>query len=208
METSMDIIGLSAAVLGVEDIDASTRYCADFGLTPIDSGSNGLNAEASDGTQLIIRAATDTSLPASIAPPPNLRETVWAVREKSVIDAIGAELGKDRQVKLGSDGVLHSYDESGYPIAFQPSCRRPYKAEPVLINVAGFPPQRAPNQVACDPRRRSSRAHSPTSSISYRISRTRSGSMWSGSASLSPTASLAPAPFCGLPEPPNIIRCF
>lgn len=147
----MDIIGLNAAVLGVEDVDASKRYCADFGLSPVESGSNGLNAEALDGTQLVIRAANDTSLPASIAAPPNLRETVWAVRDNSVIDSIGAELSKDRQVRHDSDGGLHSYDDSGYPIAFQASYRRPYKAEPVLINVAGFPPQRPPNQVACDP---------------------------------------------------------
>ena len=40
----MDIIGLNAAVLGVEDVDASKRYCADFGLSPVESGSNGLNA--------------------------------------------------------------------------------------------------------------------------------------------------------------------
>jgi catechol 2,3-dioxygenase-like lactoylglutathione lyase family enzyme len=146
----MDIIGLNAAVLGVEDVDASRRYCADFGLTAVEKGSGGLNAEALDGTQLVIRAASDTSLPASIAPPPNLRETVWAVSDKSVIDAIGAELAKDRQVKLDSSGVLHSYDDSGYPIAFQLSRRRAYTAEPVLINVPGLPPQRAPNQVACD----------------------------------------------------------
>ena len=95
----MDIIGLNAAVLGVEDVDASKRYCADFGLSPVESGSNGLNAEALDGTQLVIRAANDTSLPASIAAPPNLRETVWAVRDNSVIDSIGAELSKDRQVR-------------------------------------------------------------------------------------------------------------
>src|SRR5690348_11078805 len=115
----MDIIGLNAAVLGVEDVDASWRYCADFGLTAIENGSNGLNAEALDGTQLVIRAANDSSLPASIAAPPNLRETVWAVRDKSVIEAIAAELTRDRQVRLDSDGGLHSHDESGYPIAFQ-----------------------------------------------------------------------------------------
>ena len=39
--------------------------------------------------------------------------------DKSVIDAIGGELTKDRQIKFGADGVLHTYDDSGYPIAFQ-----------------------------------------------------------------------------------------
>src|SRR5262245_2454332 len=143
----MDITGLNAAVLGVEDVDACKRYCADFGLATVERGADGLTAEALDGTHLVVRAASDTSLPASIAPPPNLRETVWGVRERAVIDAIGGELSKDRQVKFGADGVLHSYDDSGYPIAFQLSCRRAYKAEPILINVPGFPPQRAPNQV-------------------------------------------------------------
>jgi catechol 2,3-dioxygenase-like lactoylglutathione lyase family enzyme len=147
----MDITGLNAAVLGVEDVDASKRYCADFGLATVERGTGGLIAEALDGTHLVVRAAGDTSLPASIAPPPNLRETVWGVGDKTVIDAIGGELSKDRQVKLGGDGVLRSYDDSGYPIAFQLSCRRAYEAKPILINVPGFPPQRAPNQVACDP---------------------------------------------------------
>ena len=108
-----------APSLALKIVDASKRYCADFGLSPVERGSAGLNAEALDGTHLVVRAASDTSLPASIAPPPNLRETLWGVRDKSVIDAIGGELSKDRQVKLGTDGVLRSYDDSGYPIAFQ-----------------------------------------------------------------------------------------
>ena len=71
----MNITGLNAAVLGVEDVDASKRYCADFGLTTVEHGSDGVTAEALDGTHLVVRVASDTILPASIAPPPNLRET-------------------------------------------------------------------------------------------------------------------------------------
>jgi catechol 2,3-dioxygenase-like lactoylglutathione lyase family enzyme len=148
----LDIIGLNAAVLGVEDLDASRKFVGDFGLSVVDTGSDGLNAEALDGTHLVIRDARDAGLPPSVAAPPNLRETIWAVKDKGVIEAIGAELSKDRQVKLGADGLLRTYDDSGYPIAFQLSCRRQYAAEPILINVPGFPPQRAINQVACDPK--------------------------------------------------------
>lgn len=147
----MDIVGLNAAVIGVEDVDASRRYCADFGLSASESGSTGVTAEALDGTCLVVRDASDASLPAPFAPSPNLRETIWGVRTKGVLDHIGAELSKDRQVTLRSDGVLRSYDDSGYPLAFQLTCRRAYEAEPVLINVAGRPPQRAVNQVACNP---------------------------------------------------------
>ena len=39
------------------------------------------------------------------------------------IGAIGAELSKDREVTVDTDGVLHSKDETGFSIAFQVSDR-------------------------------------------------------------------------------------
>ena len=91
--------------------------------------------------------------------PPMPARSSGASTMQQTCRAIGAELSKDRQVAMGSDGVLRTSDDTGYAIAFQVTKRHAYDAKPALFNVAGLPPQRAPNQ-RVDFKRRTSRAAS------------------------------------------------
>ena len=70
-----------------------------------------------------LRGAGDDTLAASPEAGPTICETVWGVDDKAGLDAIGAELSKDREVTEDADGVLHSKDETGFSIAFQVSDR-------------------------------------------------------------------------------------
>ncbi|MEG2630599.1 MAG: VOC family protein, partial [Comamonas sp.] len=78
-----------------------------------------------------------------------LRETVYGVAEAATLDAIEAELRRDREVSR-RDGVLRSSDDMGFALAFQVSVRRPLALAAEAINAPGAAPQRAPNVAAVD----------------------------------------------------------
>lgn len=146
----MNIVGLESLVFGVEDLDACRDYLRDYGLTEIEAHAHGVTFAALDGSTVEARRASDATLPSANAPSPNLRETVYGVADAATLDAIAAELERDRPVTLDRDGRLHSVDDGGFAIAFQVSRRRAFTAAPVLINVPGQPVQRGVNQVGAD----------------------------------------------------------
>ena len=147
----MKIIGLDALVFGVDDLQACSDYLRDYGLKPSELSERGGRFEALDGTAIIIRRHDDSSLPAAFGPAPSLRETIYGVAAASDLDAIEAELGRDREVRRDADGVLHSVDDMGFAIAFQVTCRRPFEAPADLTNAPGSAPQRPVNQLGISP---------------------------------------------------------
>src|SRR6185437_10741392 len=142
---AMDIVGVDTAIFGVDDLDAARRFCRDYGFTETEQGAAGASFEALDGTGVLLRRSSDTSLPAAPVAGPTGRETVWGVRDTAALERIGAELSNDRQVRRDALGVLHTTDDDGLAIAFQVTRRHPYEAKPALQNVAGLPPQRPIN---------------------------------------------------------------
>src|SRR5579875_8213 len=80
----MPIMGLEAVVYGVDDVDTSARFLADFGLETRDSGAAGATlAVAGEGTRVELRKSNDSGLPAAVEAGPTLREIVWAVSDKA-----------------------------------------------------------------------------------------------------------------------------
>jgi catechol 2,3-dioxygenase-like lactoylglutathione lyase family enzyme len=144
----MDIIGVDAVTLALHDVEAGRQYLRDFGLAELRAGDAGADFEALDGSGLKVRHWDDLTLPPAVCAPPNLRETVWGVRDEATLAAIEAELAKDRPVQRGPDGIVRSTDEDGYPIGFQLTVRRALPHEPSLVNVPGMPPMRKANVVA------------------------------------------------------------
>jgi catechol 2,3-dioxygenase-like lactoylglutathione lyase family enzyme len=143
----LNILGPDALVFGVDDLDACYRYLSDYGLKKTDSAPSGATFEALDGTAAVVRRASDPGLPPPIAAAPNIRDQIYGVADKATLEAIGAELSRDREVRLGADGILRAIDDSGYPIAFQVTRRRPINA-PRYINVPGMDVHRPLNVVA------------------------------------------------------------
>jgi len=148
----MNIIGPDSLVFGVEDFDACVKYLQDYGLKRVDNGMSGATFEALDGTSIVVRRSSDTSLPPAFAPSPNIRETIYGVADAASLEAIASELSKDRDVFRDPQGVLHSKDDSGIPIAFQLTVRRKLEAPPVLSNCPGATLQRPVNDVGADHR--------------------------------------------------------
>lgn len=147
----MNIIGPDALVFGVDDVTVCAEYLRDFGLKPVGLDSNGGRFEALDGTAVVIRRADDPGLPAPIGPAPSLRETVYGVGDQRALEAIAAELRKDRKVSKGADGSVACVDDMGFALRFQATGRRAFEAPPDLTNAPGSPPQRPPNQVGVRP---------------------------------------------------------
>lgn len=143
----MKILGLDYLVLAADDLDACMKCLDDYGLTLVERGATGATYEALDGTGVLLRKPSDPGLPKAVASDPNVREMRYGVADKATLEAIGAELSKDRAVQL-RDGILHSKDDDGYPISFQLSVRRKFDVPYNRANVPGQAPGRRINLTA------------------------------------------------------------
>lgn len=143
----MSIVGLDQVTLSTEDVAVGRRFLADFGLAEVDAGAAGATFHARDATGIRVRKLGDPGLAPATIPGPNIHEALWGVSDKATLDAIGANLSADREVRLGADGALRSTDADGSTIAFRLTERKPFVVEPALVNVPGLPPQRTANKV-------------------------------------------------------------
>ncbi|MCU0955926.1 MAG: VOC family protein [Hydrogenophaga sp.] len=142
----MNIIGPDALVFGVDDLAACRQYLADYGLKDAGAG----RFEALDGTAVIVKAKDDASLPPAMGTASMLRETVYGVADAATLDAIAAELGRDREVSRDG-GVLRCQDDMGFALAFQVTVRRPIDLPSESVNAPGAAPRRGPNRIGVTP---------------------------------------------------------
>lgn len=141
----MNIIGLDTLVFGADDVAASTRFLTDYGLTPVGVDATGGRFEALDGTGIVVRALDDASPPPALATGNMLRKMVYGVADQATLEAIAAELGKDRDVRRLADGSLESTDDNGFTLGFQLTVRKPLDLPGEAVNAPGRP-QRKPNE--------------------------------------------------------------
>jgi catechol 2,3-dioxygenase-like lactoylglutathione lyase family enzyme len=139
----MNIIGLDALVFGVDDVAACRQYLVDYGLKDVGEG----RYEALDGTSIVVRAKDDPSLPPGLGTASMLRETIYGVADMATLDAIEAELRRDRTVSR-RDGVVRAVDDMGFALAFQRTARRPIALAAETVNAPGAAPQRGVNVLA------------------------------------------------------------
>jgi len=142
----MNIIGPDALVFGVEDLAGCRQYLVDYGLKEV----GGDRFEALDGTAVVLRAKDDASLPADLGTANMLRETVYGVADVQTLDAIEAEVRRDREVTR-QDGVVRCVDDMGFALAFQVTVRRPISLETETVNAPGAAPQRPANVIGVTP---------------------------------------------------------
>jgi hypothetical protein len=128
----MKIIGPDALVFGVDDVAACTQYLSDYGLTAMGGG----RFDALDGTAIIIKPKNDPGLPPPMSTASMLRETVYGVADAATLDAIEAELRRDREVTR-VQGVVRAVDDLGFALAFQVTVRKPLDLPAESINVPG-----------------------------------------------------------------------
>ena len=143
----MNIIGPDSLIFGVDDVDGCAEYFTDYGLTPVGDG----RFEALDGTSVVIKPREDASLPAPLETGSMLRKTVYGVADTATLDAIAAELGKDREVRQMGDGSLETVDDLGFALGFQVTVRKQLSLPGETVNAPGAAIQRPANVIAADP---------------------------------------------------------
>ncbi|WP_426400851.1 VOC family protein (plasmid) [Ralstonia sp. R-29] len=146
----MNIIGPDALLFGVDDVAACAQYLTDYGLKPVDVTAAGGRFEALDGTSIRIAHKDDASLPPSLGTASFLRQTTYGVADPQTLEAIAAELQKDRSVERHADGSIHTVDDAGFALAFQVTVRRPLALPAERVNAPGAPAQRPANVVGVD----------------------------------------------------------
>ncbi len=124
----MRISGINALDYAVEDLDQAVRFYRDWGLDLQSNDASGAEFTLADGATIRLRRADDPDLPPALINWAHLggstvREVTWGVDSATGLDAIGAELSKDRAVTSKSDGSLHTTDDLGFHIAFRVGVR-------------------------------------------------------------------------------------
>lgn len=132
----MNITGVESILYGTDDVEAATRFYTVWGLTLTEQGIAGSDFSLPDNTTIQIRTIDDPTLPPASVPGPTAREVVWGVRDRASLEAIGAELSRDRDVTTDAGGGLHSHDDYGYRLGFKVSERRPQPVELPATNTA------------------------------------------------------------------------
>jgi catechol 2,3-dioxygenase-like lactoylglutathione lyase family enzyme len=143
----MKIIGPDYLVFGVDNVDACVQYLTDYGLKPGKLDEGGGYLEALDGTGIEIRHRDDPRLPKAMETANTLRETVYGVADEATLQAIEAELSKDRTVVRGEDGVLRVVDDMGFALGFRITLRRPLAMPGEISNAPGAELGRAINSL-------------------------------------------------------------
>ncbi|AEQ51250.1 VOC family protein [Pelagibacterium halotolerans] len=146
----MRIIGPDELVFGVDDVAACREFLVDYGLMEKAFSDEGGRFEALDGSAFTIRKRDDASLPAPLPTANMLRQTIWGVEDQATLDAIEAELSKDRAVEKLADGTLTTRDDANFEIAFRITRRVALDLPAELINSPGAKPGRAPNVIGAN----------------------------------------------------------
>ena len=115
----MKIRRVESMLYGVDDTEAGVRYYRDWGLQMKSQTAGAAEFTMPSGQTIVLKPASDASLPKAPNAGPTVREVTWGVDNQASLDEIRAELSRDREVRADSDGSLHSHDDSGFGIGFR-----------------------------------------------------------------------------------------
>lgn len=135
----MMINRIESILYGVEDMDAGIRFYEDWGLDCLERGAHGADFTMPSGQMIFIRRANDPSLPPAIEPGSSAREITWGVADTDSLEAVSAELSRDRAVTQDTEGGIHSFDPNNCAIAFRIARPESNDAGSARLNQAGPP---------------------------------------------------------------------
>ncbi len=132
----MPITRVESLVYGIADMAAGIRYFEDWGLEAAEQGERGAVFYTLAGQTIRLLPIDDPSLP----PAPDgdrstVRQTVWGVDSADDLEALGAELSKDRDVAHAADGTLSTVDECGFCLGFTVAQPANVEVEPPRVNL-------------------------------------------------------------------------
>ena len=126
----MSIQRIESVTFGVADMATGIRFYDDIGLEKVNENAKGASFRTPVNQFIHVRDIADASLPKSPESGSTMREIVWGVDSQASLDALGAELSRDREVTATPDGTLHTRDETGFAIGFAVSAPTEATFEP------------------------------------------------------------------------------
>lgn len=135
------IVGIERVKFAVDDFDNALRFANDWGLTQVrNQAPETALFRAQDGSEIEI-VKTDMSNPARrpMGGTSGLCEVTWGVTDPAALQALAAELGRDRTVSWDAQCGLHSVDDLGIGQAFRLPQRYKVPAEPTRFNSPSQP---------------------------------------------------------------------
>jgi catechol 2,3-dioxygenase-like lactoylglutathione lyase family enzyme len=133
----MNVTTLDGVTYGVNDIAEARQFWLDFGLNLEAESTDRLLFTSKDKSFVEIRHRDDPALPPAIEEGPGVREAIFGVKTQADLDAIKAELEKDRDVITDAEGTLHCLDPLGIGVGFRVSRCVEVKAEEPHFNMPG-----------------------------------------------------------------------
>ena len=130
----MAINGIASILYGVENLDESTRFYQDFGLTLERGDASGADFSVPHGSTIQLRKADDPSLPPDVLQRPSVRELIWGVDTPAALEAIERRLKEEGDVTRSPDCTLHCVDVLGIPIGFRVFEPKPLSFKQVPTN--------------------------------------------------------------------------
>jgi Glyoxalase/Bleomycin resistance protein/Dioxygenase superfamily len=134
----MTIKRVESLAYGADDITAGVKFHEDLGLEKVESGANGATFRTPSNQFIYVRKSSDTSLPTAPEGRNAMCECTWGVDSAEALEALGAELAKDRQVRRDADGTLHTQDETGNQLAFRVTTPAVVPLDPVEVNLSNI----------------------------------------------------------------------
>ena len=132
-------------VFAVPDMAAAASYLTDYGLLP--TAGVARRYEALDGTGIQLVAEDNPAHPNTLGTANQLRKVIYGVADAAALEAVAAELAKDREVKANENGSIEAIDDLGFALGFQLTCRQAISAPGEQMNIPGATPQRPRNVV-------------------------------------------------------------
>ncbi len=124
----MALLGIKSLVFGVDDLEACQRFYDEFGLELAERTEGMSRYQLAEGSSFILRRGDDPALPAPFLNGPGPREVIWGVDSQASLDALVADLKRDRVVETDAQGIAHTRDDSGIAIGLAVFDRTPVAA--------------------------------------------------------------------------------
>ena len=123
----MAILGLESVTYCVDDLDRSTDFFEDFGLSLFERTQRHIRFKLPDTSNVILRNLKSDPVPGSLIDGIGVHEVVWGVDCREHLDKLIAAVEADREIRRDNDGTAHFIADGGLPMALRlwPTYRMP-----------------------------------------------------------------------------------
>jgi len=134
----MAITGIRRLVFLVDDLETTTRFFSDYGLTPIEADAAAARFATMNGAEVRLLRRGHGDLPAGTAQTGiGVHECVWSVDTPAALDRLAADLARDHTLVTDAEGVVHFVTAFDQAIGLQVWTPRPVHGAPSPSNTPG-----------------------------------------------------------------------